>query len=343
MPQSFYKVSIAGGKSLTNEDDPARVVAITINDVDGASDTASVTLDDTDGIIYLPQKNDLVTIEMGRSEAEALEIFKGKVSKVSSTGGPSGRLITVTLDAGDLSGRSKEPMQKSWRKKTIKHILTDAAKEKGLQPTRIDEAIGSIIREDEVADGESFLELAKRLADETGGKFKMFDDVPVIVSANSGLSASGKPLVPVEIVWSDQKNNLKSWSIEPRESRYAHSEFITEYFDHATGDFGKVTEKGSEHGKAKAQRMGSRATKEEAQAAVKAEKEAADRAAGSGSITCDGNPAIFAGGRIKLIGARPGVDGIYRVKSCSHTINGSGYVTSLQVELPQGGAGVDDR
>lgn len=344
MGASYYAVSIAGQLRLSCEDDPARVISLTINDPDEAAATASLRLDDKDGVIYLPQKNDLVSITLGRSKGGAQETFRGKVSNVTSSGGNGGRTLSVLADAADLTGKAKQPLQKSWQNKSVKDILTDAAKEAGLQPPRIDEAIGKIIRVSEVADGESYLEFAKRIGREVGGKSSLFDDLPVMTEANGGKSASGRLLVPVDVIWSDQSPNLTGWSISPKQSRFAHSAFAARYFDFEKGEVVEVEAEGQKEAKAKARSSASlKATKEEAEAAAKSDKEGAERAAGSGTITCDGNPAIFAGGLINLKGARAGVDGQYRVKSCTHTLNDSGYLCSLQVELPKGGAGKDDR
>ena len=195
-----------------------------------------------------------------------------------------------------------------------------------------------------MADGESYLEFAKRIGREVGGKSSLFDDLPVMIEANGGKSASGRSLVPVDIIWSDQSPNLTGWSISPKQSRAAHSFFAARYFDFEKGEVIEVEAEGQKEAKAKARSSASlKATKEEAEDCAKSDKEGAERAAGSGTITCDGNPAIFAGGLINLKGARAGVDGQYRVKSCTHTLNVSGYLCNLSIELPKGGAGKDTR
>ena len=148
-----------------------------------------------------------------------------------------------------MSSKGKEPLQKSWKDKAVKEILTDAASEAGYQAPKIDDSIGSIVREKEVADGESFLEFARRLAGEVGGRFKMFGDQPVIVDAKGGASASGASIPALAVSWGD---NLISWSISPRDNRSDHAEYQSKYFDLEQGKWVIVSENGKSEAKAKA-------------------------------------------------------------------------------------------
>lgn len=45
-----------------------------------------------------------------------------------------------------------------------------------------------------------------------------------------------------------------------------------------------------------------------------------------------------------LKGVRPGIDGVYRIKTVEHSLDrGGGVATRCEVGEPAGGAGVDDR
>ena len=222
MREPYFSVKVAGQTVLSGGIGAQGLHSVSVNDADGQSDTAQITLDDTDGRIYLPQKNDPVIIIMGPSKEASQEIFSGFVTSVTSSGGSQGRMISVSADSADTSGKVKGALQKSWKDQSIEKILSDAAKDAGVNLPRIDPALGSILRANEVADGESFMELGQRLASELGGKFKMYGPDSVLWGANSALGSG------VSVAW---RKNLHAWSISPRETRPVHASYEVRHFD----------------------------------------------------------------------------------------------------------------
>ena len=70
----------------------------------------------------------------------------------------------------------------------------------------------------------------------------------------------------------------------------------------------------------------------------------AERDAGEGTVTIEGNTAAIPDGLCRIAGTRPGVDGAYRIEAVTHTLTrAGGFVTSLELRQPQEGAGLDDR
>lgn len=49
--------------------------------------------------------------------------------------------------------------------------------------------------------------------------------------------------------------------------------------------------------------------------------------------TMPGNPTIATGSPLTLTGFRDGVDGLYHVKSVTHTLDGGGYKTTCECEV----------
>lgn len=337
-------VSILSGSSASFAVRPGSsgdVISITINDTDGeGTDTASLTLDNRDARIFVPQKNDPVVIKRGRSKAGMISRFIGYVSGVTLAGGGGGRTISVNCESGDPSGKAKEPLQISLKDKTIEDALSLAAKEVGLQTPIVDDAFKSIKREKEVFDGETFMDIGHRFARELGGKFKFFGDIPMLLSANSGKTASGKDLPPVAVAWG---KNLINWSIQPRDSKPSYVEHSALYFDFDQAEWVAEKVAGKDDAKAKKQSHVRKSTKDEASKSAKAEKDGAERAAGSGTVVMDGEDLVFAGAPLNLQGAGPGADGTYRIKSCTETLNSSGWIISNAVEQPKDGAGTDKR
>jgi phage protein D len=70
----------------------------------------------------------------------------------------------------------------------------------------------------------------------------------------------------------------------------------------------------------------------------------AERDAGEGTVTIEGNTAAIPDGLCRIAGTRPGVDGAYRIEAVTHTLTRTGgFVTSLELKQPQDGAGRDER
>ncbi|SNY93440.1 hypothetical protein SAMN04515647_3735 [Cohaesibacter sp. ES.047] len=340
--QTFYYEVIVGGSVMISGSSLSDVQSITINDADGeGSDTASITLDNTDDRIFGPQKNDPVMIRIGRTRAGMVTRFIGFVDRPAMSGSVGGgRICTVNCSSGDPTSKSKEPLQLSYKRKSIEHILGDAAKKADLMTPKIDQSIAKIIRDDELFDGESFEEGSYRIAKELGARFKLFGRVPVLVAANSGQSVSGQTLPTVQATWGV---NLISWQITPRVSRANYQKQSAPWFDFEKGEWAIADVDQKEDGKAKAQRPGARATEAEAKQSATSEKDGADRADGTGTVTLDGDANIFAGAPLVLSGADSLSDGTYRIKSCNMTLSTGGWIANCHVEQPQGEAGKDKR
>jgi phage protein D len=73
-------------------------------------------------------------------------------------------------------------------------------------------------------------------------------------------------------------------------------------------------------------------------------KEASDRNKGEGSVVIDGDSGATPEGLCIVVGARPGIDGAYRIDTVDHELSrDSGFTTTLSLKQPQGSAGTDTR
>lgn len=125
-------------------------------------------------------------------------------------------------------------------------------------------------------------------------------------------------------------------------SRPVHSEFQARWFDFATNQWKQEVAPGTE---AARHRLGAqRPTQGLAKEASGSDKTEAERKAGEGTCRVLGSYEPQAEGRCKIIGARPGVDGVYIIENVTHTASrSSGYECTLQLAHPDGGAGTDTR
>jgi len=305
----------------------------------GETDKAELTLDDTDGQIAMPRDGAVMTIKI-----DAVEVFRGKVTEIESNGERSGgRTLSVSADGVNSKGKAKQPQQRHWDNKTLKDILTEAGKDAGISNVKVDNELAGITIEYEAQNGESFMALGQRLAEQVGGTFSISDDRAAMVKRGSGKSASGKSITPVSASWGD---NLISWRIAPVTGRPRFKKVRQRYYDAKKAKWVTEAVDVKDDG-AEAEHTARFPASDAADAKRKAgsDKTKAEREKGGGTIIIDGNARAFPEAKVTLVGARPGVDGEYTVDSVTHKVGRDGgfATTSLEVKQPAGAAGKDSR
>lgn len=312
---------------------------IEVTDKDGtASDTCSLTFDDTDGQVMLPESGAKVRIFL-----QGAQVFSGTVDSVRSSGSRGGgRTLKVTAKGFDSRGKVKEAQGFHKDDATLQDFLDQAAKNAGLAGVKIGGDLGSIRRDYWAADGESFLQIGQKLARELDATFKIRagdgGDIAVLQPRDETPLAAVAGIVGVNVI---------SWDIEPFAGRKAFTKAKVRYFDRKEAAFKteEVTlDKGGDAPEATNLVRTTAADKDQAKAIGKARKSESERESGGGSVEMDLTVAAQAEAPFTLVGARPGVDGTYRITSVRHSASRSGgATTSLELKQPQDGAGKDDR
>lgn len=336
-------VVIVDGNDISSALMP-RLINLNISDKAGSSsDTVRIDLDDADGKILLPSEGVSISVSLGSSGRGASVAFRGVVDEVRSKGSRSeGRVLSISGKGFDAQGKAKQPNEKHWDEKKLGDVFGEAAKLGGIETVRVDEELASIVRPYWAMQSESFIHFGERLAREVGGTFKISNDVAILAKRNGGKSASGKPLAVINAAYGD---NLIAWDIAPVTGRPRYSKTKTRWYDAKTGTW-KTEEVEIEDEKAKAEFTSRYPAGDAAEAKRLSESRKADseRAKGEGSITIDGNGDAQPEGTVNLSGARPGIDGTYRIDTVNHDFSRStGWVTRLDVKQPQGDAGKDKR
>ncbi|MCL4674447.1 MAG: hypothetical protein KJZ59_00020 [Pararhodobacter sp.] len=315
------------------------LIDIAITDKDGtASDSCSLTFDDTDGQTLLPKEGARVQVFL----QGALK-FAGTVDSVRSSGSRGGgRTLQIGARGFDSAGKVKEPQGFHKDDASLEDFLGQAARNAGLSGIRIGGDLGSITRDYWSADGESFLQLGQRLAREFNATFKIRggDSADVAI-------LQPRDQTPLAIVTGIVGVNVISWDIEPFTSRKVFTKGKVRYFDrkeakHKTEeldfDFDTSREEVTQIVRATA------ADQSQAKGMAKARKVEAEREGGGGSVEMDLAVEAQAEAPFMLSGARPGVDGTWRIVSVSHKASRyGGSTTSLELKQPQGSAGKDGR
>lgn len=317
------------------------LIDIEITDKDGtASDTCSLTFDDKDGQVLLPKDGAKVQVIL-----QGAPKFSGTVDSVKSSGSRGGgRLLKISAKGFDSRGKVKEPQGFHKDDASLKDFLSQAGKQAGLSGVIVGEKIASTIRDYWSANGESFLQLGQRLAREFNATFKMQagagGDVAVLMPRDQTTLGAVRGIV-------GEDGNVISWDIAPFTGRKVFTKGKVNYFDRKEAAFkSEEVEFELDRDLPNATNVvrGTAADKDQAKAMSEARKSEAQREGGEGSVEMDLTIEAQAEAPFVLSGARPGIDGTYRIVSVKHKASRSGgSTTSIEIKQPQGGAGKDKR
>lgn len=317
------------------------LLSIEVTDKAGqASDTASLNFDDSDAKMSLPKDGAKVQIIV-----KGATIFEGVTDEIRSTGARGqGRLMSVSCKGMDSRGKVKEPLQVHKDNCTLQAFLDACAEDAGIKTVTIDPEFKGQSRDYWTSDGESFVHLGQRIAEELGGSFKIRGDKAVLAKRGDGKTPGGKSMPTVTAEWG---NNLASWDIAPFTGRNRYTKAKVRYFDRKEAKYKEedveIKGKSGAPEATDAVRFTS-ADKEQAKAIAKGRKAESEREGGEGTVKIDLDVAARAEGTCQVVGARPGVDGEYRIESVSHSLTRSGgAISTLELKQPQGKAGEDDR
>lgn len=306
-------------------------------DVDGqTSDTCSLTFDDSDGQVRLPKEGGKIKIYL-----QGVLVFEGVVDSVRSNGARGGgRTLRVGGKGFDSRGKAKEPQQFHKDDATLQEFLSEAAETAGFT-IKVDPDLASIERDYWSAKGESFLHVGQKIARELNATFKIRGTQAVLAKRGSS------PLPTVVGRAFSENANVINWSIAPITGRRKFKKARVKYFDREKAKFEfEDIEYSNDSGGAEAVNT-IRAPvkdKDQAKAVGEARKSESEREGGGGTVRLDLAPEAQAEGLFQLIGARPGIDGTYRIVSVQHSASRTGgATTSLELKQPQDGAGKDSR
>lgn len=304
--------------------------------------TASIELDDSDGRVLFPQSGDPIRVLLGWEGAHLDLVFEGTIDEVHGRGSRGdGRKVEITAKGIDVKGKGKEHKRRHWDKKSVKDILTDAAKAAGLAGVRVDATLGAIVRSYEAMHDESLMHFGVRLAREVGGQFQIAGGIGILSRIGSGTSVSGQALPTVTAAWGV---NCHDYDIAPSMSRPRHKATRARWYDRAKGKWNETTvEIGDDGAEATATDRFTSPDEGEAKARAEGASRRAKKNKGGGHVTIEGDTSAMPEGTC-IVKVRPGLDGSYRIEEVEHTYDrGAGFTTKLELKQPEGDAGTDTR
>lgn len=321
--QAAFEV-IAGGTPIGAILSP-RLISLSVSDKAGTiSDTASITIDDTDGRVSFPAIGAPLAVLLGWRGGGIREVFRGTVDEVTSAGSRgAGRTLSITGKGVDTTKEAKEPQQRHFDDSTIEDILRQAGEVAGISDLRVDPLLGQIERVYVEMRDESFLHLGERLAREIGGNF-------TVRGSTAFLTRRDAPYQP--LVRAVAGDNLHSWSMTPATGRPMFSAVGARFYDLAAAAWQEITKETGLPVSARHWPRFPRADAAEAGDQADADRATTERDQAGGTVTIEGDTGAVPEGMCLLSGARPGVDGLYRINTVTHNLSrGGGFVTSMQI------------
>jgi len=278
-------------------------------------------------------------------------VFDGWVQNVESGFGRrgGGRRMWIEAKGGNDKGKIKEQQQgflgegqeddssgsSGQGKIPLKDMMSKVFGMAGLS-VAMSPAMSKIAR-DYWSINDSPMNFGKRIAEETGGLFKISKRTAVLVGKVEGVNADGDAMATVDAIWGI---NLIGWRIKPYVSRPQYGQGAARHFDLGEGLWKTV--KGAISGStphggsdAIAHAVNSVVGKAEAEQNNKGAEGNVSSNRGTGWVLINGEPNAKANGFIRIEGARPGIDGTYTMTEVEHNYTrGVGYTTRMNVKNP---------
>lgn len=333
--RAIFSVTVAGS-NISTALLPV-MTSLTVSDKVGThSDTVTLDIDDTEGRIILPQVGAQVMVALGWSDEGLRPVFEGTVDEVRSSGSRgSGRTLAISAKGVDTTRMPKQGQQRHFDNSAVSDIFSKAGKMVGIEAFEIDPALASIVRPYFEMRDESFIHMGERLAREIGANFRVQGNKAIVTKRAGAYTAA------VVAAWGQ---NLHSWDISPALGRGRFGKARARAYDMQAAELiTEVIETGIDAVATYARRE-LEATVDDAKRAIAADAATSKQATGGGSVVIEGNTQAIPDGLCIVAGARPGVDGAYRIQSVTHSYSrGGGFVTSLELIEPQSGNGTDSR
>lgn len=340
MLRTIVKV-IVGGNDVTSNFAPALLKVKVTKKEKSSSDTASITLADKDGQIFMPTSGAEIVVMLGHTIGDVGEVFRGTVNDVTSKGAAgSGRTLEINAKSADQTSNVKQQQSGHKDNATLETVAKEWGKKAGLDVT----VIGDIAKEEREywsINRESFQSWGQRIAQDLGASFRIIGKRAFIAPMNDGKSVSGKSLTPI---YAAAGTNLINWSLSPEIARPQYGKITTTRYDRKSGEW-KTTTENVENATSKAVLgvLHSSPNEKRSKSTAKGKAKKSEREKGGGTVNILGDHAAEPGANCIVSGARPGIDNTYIIDAVEHDVDNDGWQSELTLKLPSAKGGKDTR
>ena len=298
----------------------SRLMSLTISDEIGlVSDTMTLELDDRDSAFALPAFGAVLDVALGYDELFPMGKFVADEIELKTA--PQTIVITARSSNSNLRdmGEFKSPKTESWDKKKLSDIVQTIAGKYGMS-AELSNTYTSIQIDHIDQTEESDCAFIQRLVQDYGAAVKIAGKKMLFIDPLTGKFPDGAPMPIIPIT------TVSSMRLRISE-RNKYGKVMAKYYDMDTAEEKEITVGGS------APTFQLRDTfSDQQQAQMRANAKLAEIADGTYSLTLEtvGNPMLGAESVIDIQVGRPEFRGKWVIKSCRHTLNSSGFKTSIE-------------
>lgn len=320
--QPVFRI-VADSVDITNKIKD-RLLSLRITDEAGfQSDTVEIKLDDRDYKIEWPKLGAKLEVYIGYKDQTLARTGLYVVDEVEHSLPPTS--MTIRAKAADMRESLKAPKSRSWDAISITDIVQAIAAQNSLV-AKVSKPLGSIFIDHIDQTNESDLHFLTRIAKDNLAVVKPVNGYLVFVPRGEAKSVTGISLPVIEI----NQTQITSYTMTQAE-RDKYSAVRANYHDPQSAK--KITiEVG--HGNPVFTIRHIYPDKEHATRAALSKLNDLQRGLGSLSINMPGNNQLQAEGKINLSGVRDPLSGKWLIKSVEHQLDGSGFITRCECEIP---------
>lgn len=305
-----------------------RLLSLTVTDNRGMElDTFSLTLDDSDGKIIMPQRGNILRVYIGWQGSVLFHKGEFTITGIRHEGATD--KLTLSGFSADLGGSLKENRTDSYDQTTVGEIVQRIAGRNGLEAALLED-IAAIAIDHIDQTNESDLQFFSRLAERTGQVAQVKFGKLMLIKPGNNTTASGEPLP--ELVIQRQEGDSHAFDYK-RDSIYSGTRARWLRLDKASSGWVTCKAGGGGHGEM-FETAETRylvlptlyASQEEAMQAVQAEWQKNIRV----GVTLDfllamGRPDLLPDMKVSVSGFKQLIDRqIWVVTSVAHTIDAAG-------------------
>lgn len=316
---------------------------INMHVIDGPHAALHVELDDRDGRLPLPPLDSNIIVSIGWYNEPLWKVFGGVIFDIEHGFGrdQGGRRLWIHATGTNWKiGKNSEmnswgegdPVSGQGQQVPLKQVLQDAFESQGLN-IAVHSKFANIMRNFWMQNMESALHMGQRMANEHGALFRVTDGNQGVFT-DYGQNADGSNTAVINAKWGD---NLIGWRVHPIIARSTWSGSAQTWYDSITSKFGDIASSFSQNGisggagSSQFSHSGSAANKNNAGQDNSGVQNKVQNEFGDGRIVINGEPRAAWNCGVQLIGARPGVDGLYRATQVEHIYSREGFITWVDV------------
>jgi phage protein D len=316
---------IIAGKNVTADVSPYLSWLTYTDNVEAVADDVSLSFEDTLGkwqSSWYPLQGDTLEVKISDNAGAILDCGLFEIDEIELSLSPD--VLDVKALATPVSKALRTKNSKAFEKQTLRKIAAFIANKHGLTITGNTGSLQKIEFERTTQDNQTDLAFLAKLAKENGivfsvrGKQLVFIDIDELENKES-VATFGRSDISTAKFTDKTSQIYESATLARRNMRKKQ---LAKWEEVKSGQAGVLNEL----------KVNDTSASSEGEAKQKTEQEIKDanRQKITGTLTLVGNTAIVAGVNINITGAG-NFSGKWHVKSSTHTVEPSGYVTSLDI------------